>query len=97
MAPSAEKVPQFIDRFSGFYRIESFRGAERIIAAAASHHRLMWIHPFLDGNGRVTRLFTDAWFRRMPLPGYGLWNVSRGRGRLAWVYAWDSLSLPDRV
>ncbi|NOR23517.1 MAG: hypothetical protein GQ542_03860 [Desulforhopalus sp.] len=50
-------------------------------AAAASHHRLMWIHPFLDGNGRVARLFTDAYLRSIPLKGYGLWNVSRGFAR----------------
>ena len=41
----------------------------------------MWIHPFLDGNGRVARLFTDAFFLRIGLSGYGLWNVSRGLAR----------------
>jgi len=30
------------------------------IATSAAHHRLLWIHPFLDGNGRVTRLMSDA-------------------------------------
>jgi Fic family protein len=38
----------------------------------------MWIHPFLDGNGRVARLYTDACFRKLPVIGYGLWNISRG-------------------
>lgn len=28
-------------------------------AAMAAHHRLVMIHPFVDGNGRVTRLFAD--------------------------------------
>jgi hypothetical protein len=41
----------------------------------------MWIHPFLDGNGRVARLFTDAYFKSIPVYGYGLWNVSRGLAR----------------
>lgn len=81
IGPPATSLPAFIDRFSKFYRIESFHGIGPIVAVAAAHHRLMWIHPFLDGNGRVARLFTDAWFRRMPLPGYGLWNVSRGLAR----------------
>ena len=56
-------------------------GLRPILALAAAHHRLMWIHPFLDGNGRVTRLFTDAYFYRINLSGYGLWNVSRGLAR----------------
>ena len=32
----------------------------RHLAAAATHHRLLSIHPFLDGNGRVTRLMSHA-------------------------------------
>lgn len=81
VGPPSMSVQRFVDRFSTFYRVESFRGTGSVIAIAAAHHRLMWIHPFLDGNGRVARLFTDAWFRRMPLSGYGLWNVSRGLAR----------------
>ncbi len=33
---------------------------ETILATAAAHHRLVWIHPFLDGNGRVARLMSHA-------------------------------------
>jgi Fic family protein len=52
-----------------------------VIAAAASHHRLAWIHPFLDGNGRVTRLFTHAYLIKAQIDGHGLWTVSRGFAR----------------
>jgi Fic family protein len=81
IAPVAEALPAFLERFAGFYRTGAHHGITPIIAAAAAHHRLMWIHPFLDGNGRVTRLYTDACLRVLPLPGYGLWNVSRGLAR----------------
>jgi Fic family protein len=52
----------------------------KIIGVAAAHHRLLWIHPFLDGNGRVTRLFSHAWLRELEV-GSELWSVSRGLAR----------------
>ena len=48
-----------------------------ILAAAPAHHRLLWIHPFGDGNGRVARLMSDAMLSRT-LRTYSLWSVSRG-------------------
>ncbi|NVZ13706.1 MULTISPECIES: Fic family protein [unclassified Pseudomonas] len=53
----------------------------RVIAAAALHHRLAWIHPFQDGNGRVIRLLTDCYMRCAGFGGYGLWSITRGFGR----------------
>jgi Fic family protein len=81
VGPSWEQLPVFLDRFAAAYASGRHHGVMPLIAIAASHHRLMWIHPFLDGNGRVTRLYTDASILRLPLPGYGLWNVSRGLAR----------------
>ena len=51
-----------------------------MIAVAAAHHRLLWIHPFLDGNGRVARLMAHAWFVRLGV-GDSLWSVARGLAR----------------
>ncbi len=79
--PAHESLDAFLKRFDEFYNPLKMHGLRPIIALAAAHHRLMWIHPFLDGNGRVTRLFTDAYFLRIGLSGYGLWNVSRGLAR----------------
>ncbi|WP_454435132.1 Fic family protein [Thauera mechernichensis] len=31
-----------------------------IVAAFAARHRLTWIHPFPDGNGRVARIALDS-------------------------------------
>lgn len=81
IGPSWEQLPAFLDRFTAAYASGKHHGVMPLIAIAASHHRLMWIHPFLDGNGRVTRLYTDACLMRLPLPGYSLWNVSRGLAR----------------
>ena len=75
------RLRPFLDRFGEFYAPKRHHGALKLVAAAAAHHRLMWIHPFLDGNGRVARLFTEAYFHRIPVHGFGLWSVSRGLAR----------------
>lgn len=36
--------------------------------AAYIHHRLVWIHPFFDGNGRVARLVTNLFFMQQGYP-----------------------------
>ena len=53
---------------------------ETIIAAAAAHHRLAWIHPFLDGNGRVARLMSHATLLEALDTG-GVWSIARGLAR----------------
>ena len=53
----------------------------RMAPSAAAHHRLAWIHPFLDGNGRVVRLFTHAWLAKAGVDSDGLWTISRGLAR----------------
>ncbi len=79
--PAHDSLNAFLQRFAEFYAPAQHHGALKLVAAAAAHHRLMWIHPFLDGNGRVARLFTEAYFHRIPVHGFGLWSVSRGLAR----------------
>jgi Fic family protein len=77
--PSGEHLDLALKRFEEAYTapIAKFR---KIIAVAAAHHRLLWIHPFLDGNGRVARLMVHAMFNRVGV-GSSLWSVSRGLAR----------------
>ena len=51
--PSADELPSFLLRFEEAYAPERLSRVHRILAVAAAHHRLIWIHPFFDGNGRV--------------------------------------------
>ena len=53
---------------------------DAILASAAAHHRLLWIHPFLDGNGRVARLMSHAMLRDVLDTG-GVWSIARGLAR----------------
>ncbi|MFZ1692181.1 MAG: Fic family protein [Flavobacteriales bacterium] len=89
IAPTHSGLPSFMNRFSSFYDRSASGNRSpirRIIAMAAAHHRLVWIHPFLDGNGRVVRLFSDAWLRAEGLDGAGLWSISRGLARSRKMY-----------
>lgn len=76
-------VPRFLDKFSQTYR--NLGKSESIISAAASHHRLLWIHPFLDGNGRVARLMSHAILLESLDTG-GIWSVARGLARNVRTY-----------
>ena len=81
MAPSSKKLGEFLKRFAEYYGPLVTTDPASLIAAAAAHHRLTWIHPFLDGNGRVARLFTQAWFLKSGVDSDGLWTISRGLAR----------------
>jgi Fic family protein len=58
---------------------------DAILSAAAAHHRLLWIHPFLDGNGRVARLVSHAMLLETLDTG-GIWSVARGLARSVGAY-----------
>jgi Fic family protein len=78
--PPPTDLPAFLTRFAEGYSSKHLSRLRKIIGVAASHHRLAWIHPFLDGNGRVTRLFSHARLRELDV-GSELWAVSRGLAR----------------
>ncbi len=52
ICPEPAAVPQLVSEL--FYKIESI--SNPIIKAIYFHHELIRIHPFVDGNGRVTRI-----------------------------------------
>ncbi len=78
-APNPEALPSFLSRWEEVYG-HSRRGEASIVALAAAHHRLAWVHPFLDGNGRVARLHTHLALHAQGLTN-GLWSPLRGFAR----------------
>ncbi|MEN8180145.1 MAG: Fic family protein [Pseudomonadota bacterium] len=76
-------LPRFMKQFEESY--SALGKAETIIATAAAHHRLLWIHPFLDGNGRVARLMSHAMMLEALDTG-GVWSIARGLARNARSY-----------
>jgi Fic family protein len=83
VAISPGAVPRFLSRFEEVY--SNLGTAETVIAAAAAHHRLVWIHPFLDGNGRVARLLSHAMLLDTLHSG-AVWSIARGLARSVQAY-----------
>lgn len=84
--PDHPVLEEFLERFRLFYSSGSIPATSRLVALAAAHHRLTWIHPFGDGNGRVARLQSQAAMIEAGLDGEGLWTLSRGLARARPAY-----------
>lgn len=81
LPPSSSRVEAFMQAFEERYRFERMGKATRIMAIAAAHHRFNYIHPFPDGNGRVSRLMSHAMGLSAGIGSHGLWSISRGLAR----------------
>lgn len=79
--PSSPRVGAFMAHFEKRYRQARGGATNRVLAIAAAHHRLNYIHPFPDGNGRVSRLMSHAMALDTGVGGKGLWSISRGLAR----------------
>ena len=83
VAVSPGAVPRFLEHFEWSYG--RLGKGDAITAIAAAHHRFAWIHPFIDGNGRVARLMSHAMLLDWLDTG-GIWSVARGLGRSVETY-----------
>lgn len=81
LPPAADRIKAFMAHFAMRYRGLTSGATGKILSIPAAHHRLNYIHPFLDGNGRVSRLMSHAMIRCAGIGGHGLWSVSRGLAR----------------
>jgi Fic family protein len=76
LPPSHEYVGDYLRVWRHTYK--KLSPIRQIALMGAIHHRLVWIHPFLDGNGRVSRIISDVLMSHMGLELGGLWCLSRG-------------------
>jgi Fic family protein len=79
LAPDAQVVQPMLELLQ--QQLGSYSDPRtRLIAALAYHHRLAWVHPFMDGNGRLVRLITHLQLVYLDLQP-SLWSLSRGLAR----------------
>ena len=96
IAPAWKDVDGLVEAWAERYR--SLSSAEALlIGVACSHHRLAWVHPFTDGNGRAARLHSHALLDSMGLT-HGLWSPMRGlaRSRDQYYARLNNADLPRR-
>lgn len=81
VAPNNDELDSMMAGFHREYSNPHRVGDRLIVSIMAAHHRFVWIHPFLDGNGRVARLLMDAALKAAGLGATGVWCLSRGLAR----------------
>jgi Fic family protein len=65
--PNANKVSDLLDELMTFVTTNPL-GLNDIELATVFHHKLVWIHPFFDGNGRTVRLAMNLLLMRCGFP-----------------------------
>lgn len=65
--PNASKVSDLLDELIDFVNNNPLNLNE-IELAAVFHHKMVWIHPFFDGNGRTVRLAMNLLLMRRGFP-----------------------------
>jgi len=94
MPPEHQHLIAFLERWSQAYTALP-DGDMALVGLACSHQRLAWIHPFNDGNGRVSRLHTHVALYSMGLTS-GFWSPMRGLARTHQQY-YDFLHNADTL
>lgn len=73
LPPDVEIVSQLIDELLVFIR-ENKQKINPLILAGIFHKQMVIIHPFMDGNGRTTRLATKVLLAKMGLNTFNLFS-----------------------
>lgn len=82
--PRAVDVEGCIARFEevyGPFLTRQMTGKDQLMAIIhgfIAHHRLTWIHPFSDFNGRISRIFLDKWLSVCLVPEMACWTIIEG-------------------
>lgn len=59
MPPPYDQVPALMESYVEWLNSEEARSMHAVRYAALAHYKLVDIHPFIDGNGRTSRLIMN--------------------------------------
>lgn len=76
LPPRAEKIQRLMDEFLEWYYTNTRRLSIPVLAAL-THYKLVYIHPFIDGNGRTARLLTNLVLMQKGYPPAVILNIDR--------------------
>lgn len=77
--PEETEINRLLKEWDAHYSLnEKDVGYKKLLKAFVAHHRLMYVHPFLDGNGRAGRLVLESMLKEAAPNSHGLWSISRG-------------------
>jgi len=65
--PAPSMVSDYLDELVS-YVVDNPDGLHPLLMTAVFHHRLVWIHPFFDGNGRTARLAMNLVLLKVGFP-----------------------------
>ena len=74
IAPKATEVPQLVNSMLEWLE-EKGKDLPAVIPSAVIHYVFAYIHPFMDGNGRVGRLLADWILYRLAFDRYHIFSV----------------------
>ena len=93
LPPPANRVPQLLYEFVDELRHRQDQLPDGPVAAdvaallAYAHHRLVAIHPFVNGNGRTARVFTNLLAYNYGYQDVVLYHREKGEGRAQYLRA----------
>ncbi len=93
--PEAENVEKLLKELLDWLYSEQGKNLHPVLKAGLFHSQFVHIHPFTDGNGRVTRLLTnlilylDGWDFRRVIVLEEFYNKNRQNYYNALAYGWN--------
>jgi len=94
LPPAHYRLPELMEEYILFYK-KNRKKMHPVLLAADMHEKLVTIHPFIDGNGRTSRLVMNLILLQ---PGYPIAKISGEQtNRLAYYNALEQVQVDGNI